>query len=76
MTLPRQPLELDASASVDDDDLDIAFDFDWHCADASSGGPCVAPSGETLDTSSQAAFFSLPAGSLPIGNLLVLASKI
>lgn len=70
-----QVLELDASASVDKDDIDIGFDFDWHCEDASTGGACASPNGEALSTSSNEAFFSLPAGSLPIGKFSAFERK-
>lgn len=61
---------------MDDDGIDMAFDFDWHCADASDGGPCVFSDGEVLDTSSQTAFMSIPAGSLPIGKLSALERSL
>lgn len=65
-----QTLRLDASSSVDEDDLDTDFDFHWYCED-NAGGACVSRTGETLQLSSFVgeAVLSLPAGSLPAGEL-------
>lgn len=72
-TNSTQELRLAASASVDEDDLDDdSFEFSWDCENG-SGDPCFSRAGDSLlglASSVSEAVLSIPAGSLPIGELL------
>jgi len=70
-----QPLYLDAGGSLDEDNIGIIpFEFSWSCEDK-AGDVCVSLEGEALDLELLAdeAFLSIPAATLPIGELAPLS---